>query len=286
MAEDIARGAVIGLPLGLGLGYPVSRLFDEDLDGYVAMPGVILAIALIFPVGWLLARLARIPSPLRTALLAPVLLWVLSQAAALAVPLASPRMVLLGIAGLAVVSYAGAARLTGTTSLAPRVIAAGMVCACVVTIPVVEERRAETRQRQQRTAYIDHLRESVPLAVPAVVPGRRLVRALILAEDVLELSYAKGRGNDADVFVRITDDDDPRHACEVWNSNDAEPGCRRLAADRWLWRHETEGRMVLFAKVGHRLVEVDSGSLTVHDALTVGSELRTVSAEYLADVGD
>ncbi|MFE3455715.1 hypothetical protein ACFXJ8_43080 [Nonomuraea sp. NPDC059194] len=43
---------------------------------------------------------------------------------------------------------------------------------------------------------------------------------------------------------------------------------------------------MLFSKVGHRLVEVDSVILTLDEALVAGSKLRDVSAEYLADVGD
>ncbi|MBE1565286.1 hypothetical protein [Nonomuraea africana] len=264
----------------------MSRLYEEDLDSYVALPGVALAIVLIVPGGWLLARLVRIAHPLRTALLAPMLLWVLSGAAELAVPHPSPRLVLLEFAALAVVSYASAAQLTATTSLVPRVIAAGMVCACVVTTATIQERRAERQERRLRNEYVAHLRESLPLAVPAVVPGRRLVRALPLTDQVLELAYAKDRGSEPDVYVRITGNEDPRRACSVWNVRDVKPGCVRLAADRWLWRYKPSGRMVLFSKVGHRLVEVDSTSLTLDEALVAGSKLRAVSAEYLADVGD
>ncbi|MFE3455264.1 hypothetical protein ACFXJ8_40745 [Nonomuraea sp. NPDC059194] len=231
MALDLVRGAVIGLPAGLGLGYPVSRLYEEDLDGYVALPGIALAVVLILPGGWLLARLARITHPLRTALLGPTLLWVSSGAAALAVPHPSPRLVLLEVAALAVVSYACAAQLTGTTSLAPRVIAAGVVCACVITTSAIQERRAEREERQRRSEYITYLRESVPLAVPAVVPGRRLVRTLPLADRTMELGYAKDRESEADVLIRITDNEDPRRACAAWSREDAKPGCEGRVQD-------------------------------------------------------
>lgn len=286
MALDLVRGAAIGLPAGLGLGYLVSRLYETDLDHYVALPGIAVAVVLILPGGWLLARLTRITHPLRTALLGPVLLCVLSGAADLAVPHPSPRLVVLEIAALAVVSYASAAQLTGTTSLVPRVIAAGVVCACVITTATIQERRAETEERHRRSEYIAYLRESVPLAVPAAVPDRRLVRTLPLADRTMELAYAKDHESEADVLIRITDNEDPRRACAAWSREDAKPGCERLATDRWLWRHESNGRMVLFSRVGRRLVEVDSVMLTLDEALVAGSKLRAVSAEYLADAGD
>jgi hypothetical protein len=29
----------VGLAVGLGLGYPVSRLYEEDIEAYTVMPG-------------------------------------------------------------------------------------------------------------------------------------------------------------------------------------------------------------------------------------------------------
>ncbi|MEU8103992.1 hypothetical protein AB0C18_09725 [Nonomuraea muscovyensis] len=281
MGKDLVRGAGVGLVVGVGLGYPVSRLYEEDIEAYTVMPGVAVGILLVVPAGWLLGIWLRIAHPIRSALLAPVLLLVLKNAADLAVPSPRPHLALLGFTVLAMVSYASAAGLAGTASPVPRVIAAVVVCACVITTATIQQRRTETWQQQLRTDLIASYNESVPLAVPDAVPGRTLMNVWTITDDVLALEYAKDRQSEPDVFVRISSSGDPHKACAAWG-RDSEP-CERLAADRWLSKKEANGRMVLFARVGRRLVEVDSTALSLDEALAAGSKLRAVSAEYLVD---
>ncbi|MFF5208512.1 hypothetical protein [Streptosporangium sp. NPDC000396] len=281
MGKDLARGAGVGLVAGLGLGYPVSRLYEEDIDAYTVMPMVAIGILLVVPVGWLLARMLRIAHPIRSALLAPLLLLVFKNAVDLAVPSPRPHMALLGFTVLAMVSYASAAGLASTASLIPRVIAAVVVCACVITTATIQQRRTEAWDQRHRKELIASYNASLPLAVPDSVPGRTLVSVWTITDDVLALDYAKNRLSEPDVFVRISSGGDPRKACAAWG-RDSEP-CERLAADRWLSKKEANGRMVLFARVGRRLVEVDSTTLSLNETLAAGSKLRTVSAEYLVD---
>ncbi|WP_030926354.1 hypothetical protein [Streptosporangium amethystogenes] len=56
MGKDLVRGAGVGLLVGLGLGYPVSRLYEKDIETYTVMPMVAMGILLIVPGGWLLAE--------------------------------------------------------------------------------------------------------------------------------------------------------------------------------------------------------------------------------------
>ncbi|MFI6928172.1 hypothetical protein ACIBIZ_50170 [Nonomuraea spiralis] len=281
MGKDLVRGAGVGLVVGLGLGYPVSRLYEEDIETYTVMPLVAVGVLLVVPVGWLLARMLRIAHPIRSALLAPLLLLVLKNAVDLAVPSPRPHLALLGFTVLAMASYASAAGLASTASLIPQVIAAVVVCACVITTTTIHQQRTEARKQQLRKDLIASYNESLPLAVPDVVPGRTLVNVWTIADDVLALDYAKDRQSEPDVFVRISSSGDPRKACTAWERGSE--SCERLAADRWLSKKEANGRMVLFARVGRQLVEVDSTTLSLNETLAAGSKLRAISAEYLVD---
>ncbi|WP_327088761.1 hypothetical protein OIE66_41735 [Nonomuraea sp. NBC_01738] len=241
---------------------------------------------LIVPVGWVLARVLRIAHPFRSALLGPVLLLVFRNAVALVVSHPRPNHALLGFTVLAVMSYSGAAVLTRTVSLIPRIIAAGLVCACVITTSTIEARQVEARERKHREQLIADFDKSVPLAVPDVVPGRMLVKVWTIdgvghqAKSVLALDYAKEPDSGPDVMVRITENGDPRESCLAWVQGNTD-GCERLAPDRWLTH--SNGRTVLFAMVGRRLVEVDSTTLSRNETLAAGSKLRPVTAEYFVD---
>ncbi|NRQ40114.1 hypothetical protein HII36_51070 [Nonomuraea sp. NN258] len=281
MGKDLVRGAIAGLALGPALGQPVSRLYDEDIEQYTVMPMVLLSCVLAFPVGWLLARLLRITHPIRTALLGPVLLLVGYNALDAALPDARPRPILLGVIALAVLAYASAAALTRTVSLVPRIVAAVVVCACVITTSTVEQRRAEAWEREHRADLIALYKRSVPLVLPVAVPGRTLVSVGTITDEVLSLDYAEDAESEPDVFVRIRPDEDPRKACQIWVRHSG--SCRRLAAGRWMTEKEKNGRLVLFAKVDRWLVEVDSTALRPDDLVVVGTRLRPVTAEYLVD---
>ncbi|GHH65382.1 hypothetical protein GCM10017673_09360 [Streptosporangium violaceochromogenes] len=272
----------MGLVVGLGLGYPVSRLYEKDIDAYTAMPAVAVGMLLVVPVGWLLAKTLRTAHPVRSALLAPLLLLVLKNAVDLAVPSPRPHLAWLGFTVLAVVSYASAAGLSSTASPMPRIIAAVVVCACVATTATIEQRRTEAGERRLREDVIASYKKSIPPVVPDVVPGRTLVDVWTVTDDVLALDYAKDRRSEPDVFVRISSGGDPRKACAMWERDSQ--SCERLAADRWLFKKEANGRMVLCAGVERRLVEVDSADLSLDETLAVAGKLRAVSVEYLVDV--
>ncbi|MDP4507612.1 hypothetical protein [Nonomuraea turcica] len=281
MGKDLVRGAGVGLVVGLGLGYPVSRLYKEDIEAYTVLPGVLVGVLLAIPAGVLLSVALRIVHPIRSALLAPLLLLVLNNAVDLTVPSPRPHLAWFGFTVLAVVSYASAAGVLSTASPLPRLIAAVVVCTCVIMTATIEQRRMEARNQQHRRDLIASYNESLPLAVPDEVPGRTLVGVWTIADDVLALDYAKDRQSEPDVMVRISGSGDPRKECAAWEQDSG--SCRRLSADRWLSETGANGRRVLFAKVGRLLVEVDSTALSPDEALAVGTRLRAVSAEYLVD---
>lgn len=207
-----------------------------DGEGFALLSQVALGGVLIVPVGWVLARVLRIAHPFRSALLGPVLLLVFRNAVALVVSHPRPNHALLGFTVLAVMSYSGAAVLTRTVSLIPRIIAAGLVCACVITTSTIEARQVEARERKHREQLIADFDKSVPLAVPDVVPGRMLVKVWTIdgvghqAKSVLALDYAKEPDSGPDVMVRITENGDPRESCLAWvqGNTDGANGWRRI----------------------------------------------------------
>ncbi|MEU6791914.1 hypothetical protein ABZ907_09470 [Nonomuraea wenchangensis] len=281
MKRDLARGGGVGLVVGAVVGYPVSRLYVEGVDAYTVLPLLVVAVAVAVPVGVLLAVWVRITRPVRSGLLAVVLLVVSKNAVDLVVPGPGPRLAFAGFVGLALVSCAGAAALAGTEALLPRVVAAVAVCGCVITTATVEHRRTEAWERRLRADTVASYEKSLPLAVPEVVPGRVLVQVWTIADDVLALDYARDGRSEPDVFVRISAGGDPRKACAAWERDSG--ACERVAADRWLTEKGANGRQVLFARVDGRLVEVDSTVLGRDEALVVAGGLRAVSAEYLVD---
>ncbi|MGW2143094.1 hypothetical protein ACWCOT_02215 [Nonomuraea bangladeshensis] len=281
MKRDLARGGGVGLVVGGVVGYPVSRLYVEDVDAYTVLPLLVVAVAVVVPVGVLLAVWLRIIRPVRSGLLAVVLLVVLKDAVDLVVPGPGPRLAFAGFVGLAVVSCAGAAALASTEALMPRVVAAVVVCGCVIMTATVEHRRTEAWERRLRADTVASYEKSLPLVVPEVVPGRVLVQVWTIGDDVLALDYARGRRSEADVFVRISAGGDPEKACAEWERDFG--SCRPATADRWFTKKGANGRQVLFAKVDGRLVEVDSAVLGPDEALVVAGGLRAVSAEYLVD---
>ncbi|MER6944438.1 hypothetical protein ABT294_10475 [Nonomuraea sp. NPDC000554] len=283
MAKDLVRGGGAGLLVALVLGQPVSQWYDRNVEGLTALASGAIAVLLIVPIGWLAAKLVRVAHPVRVALLGPLLLWVFKSVVEPAVPDPSSLFAVLGFVVLAVVTYAAATWLTGVESLLPRVIAAGVVCACVITSAMLQERQEEARKRQVRRDWIAALAQSGPRAVPDAVPGRTLVGVWTLSDEVLTLDYAKDRTSEPDVFVQIHDKGDPRESCAMWVQGHPGLACERLAADRWLSRFY--GRLVLFAKVGDSLVQVDSKALSLDQTIIAGTKLRAVSAEYLADAG-
>ena len=281
MKRDLVRGGGVGLVVGALVGYPVSRLYLADIEAYTVLPLLVVAVAVAVPVGVLLALWLGITRPVRSALLAVVLLVVAKNAVGLVVASPGPRLAFAGFVVLAIVSCAGGAALAGTAALMPRVVAAVVVCGCVVTTATVEQRRTEAWERRLRADTVAAYEKSLPLVVPEVVPGRVLVQVWTIDDDVLALDYAQDRRSEADVFVRISAGGDPRKACAAWERDFG--ACERAAADRWMTEKGANGRQVLFAGVGGRLVEVDSAALGPDEALVVASGLRAVSAEYLVD---
>ncbi|GAA1704321.1 hypothetical protein [Nonomuraea bangladeshensis] len=281
MKRDLVRGGGVGLVVGAFVGCPVSRLYLKDVDSYTVLPLLVMAVAAAVPFGVLLGVWLRITRPLRGALLAVVLLVVLKNAVDLVVPSPSPRLAFAGFVVLAIVSCAGGAVLAGTAALMPRVVAAVVVCGCVVTTATVEQQRTEAFERRLRADTVASYEKSLPLAVPEVVPGRVLVQVWTIGDDVLALDYARGQRSEADVFVRISAGGDPEKACAEWERDFG--SCRPATADRWFTKKGANGRQVLFAKVDGRLVEVDSAVLGPDEALVVAGGLRAVSAEYLVD---
>lgn len=282
MTRDLGRAAGVGLLVGLAFGLMVAQVYVENPKPFETEPAAAAIALLIFPAGWGLARFARLPHPVRTAALAPLLLWVLRGVMDLAVPSPGQWRAFAGFAVLAVVCYAGAAWLTGRAGPAVRGVVVGMVCVGLIVPAEIQERRDAIRDRQIRLEWIDTLRRSVPLAVPDTVPGRTLAEVSAIG-NVLSLDYARALGSEPDVFVQVSEGGDPRAACAQWTRADAGVSCERLAAGRWLCRFY--GRLVMFARVGTRTVEVDSSALSLDETVTVASGLRAVSAEYLADAG-
>ncbi|MGA4989653.1 hypothetical protein [Nonomuraea bangladeshensis] len=86
MKRDLVRGGGVGLVVGGVVGYPVSRLYVEDVDAYTVLPLLVVAVAVAVPVGVLLAVWLRVTRPVRGALLAVVLLVVAKNAVDLVVP--------------------------------------------------------------------------------------------------------------------------------------------------------------------------------------------------------
>ncbi|WP_157383266.1 hypothetical protein [Nonomuraea coxensis] len=283
MTRDLVRGGWVGLVVGAGVGYPVSRLYEEDIETYTVLPLVVVAVAVVGSVGvWLAVRM-RISRPVRGAMLAAVLLVVAKNAVELAVPSPGPWPAFGGFVVLAVVSCAGGAALAGTAALLPRVVAAVAVCGCVVTTATVEHRRVEASGQRLRADLVAAYEKSLPLVVPAVVPGRVLVDVGAIDDEVLTLGYARDEGDEPDVFVQVSGGGDPREACAAWEPRFGP--CERAAADRWLTKKKTGGRQVMVAGVDGRLVQVDSDALSREEALAVaGGGLRAVSAEYLVEL--
>ncbi|MED7926266.1 hypothetical protein SMD20_18565 [Nonomuraea sp. LP-02] len=229
MERDLVRGGGVGLVVGGVVGYPVSRLYVEGVDAYTVLPLLVVAVAVAVPGGVLLAVWVRITRPVRSGLLAVVLLVVAKNAVDLVVPGPGPRLAFAGFVGLAVVSCAGAAALAGTEALLPRVVAAVAVCGCVITTATVEHRRTEAWERRLRTDTVASYEKSLPLAVPEVVPGRVLVQVWTIAEDVLALDYARDGRSEPDVFVRVSAGGDPRKACAAWERDSGSAsGWRRI----------------------------------------------------------